>query len=473
MITPLQAAKRALVSLLLTLARAYNVTLDINRDSSDAKVKEAFRKVVRRVHPDRGGSVADTQKLNNAKEEWEKAGAARRPKGRPKDSRTPPTSTASPAAPLGLGEPAESKGIRINAAHVLLTYKGIESLDQWLRYVDFCQGHTREWTVKHWCATLEGPSLHIHVMLQFRAKIDRHSKYFSFENIPPNASTDDLCGEGINGRRFQQSVDRGMFYVWANKKGTVRDMEGGLCVVGNYAPCWTKPRKGVFRYEVRGKWPEKLWKQYKLETSVYEEYLFLCRDGVPARKRNLEAVRRWEKGKAIEELIAANTKRIRSNPDLYKPFPVIPEATEWLAQFKDDALRYPILIVKGPSACGKTEWANSLFKNPLEVKVGDLEHFPDRLRRFDRDQHDGLILDDVRNLEFLGRHQEKLQGKYHAADEFASTPSGDYSYDQYLFAVPIVVTVNGSTKNLDYLNSHDWLGKPANRVVVNYDAFAQ
>ena len=53
------------------------------------------------------------------------------------------------------------------------------------------------------------------------------------------------------------------------------------------------------------------------------------------------------------------------------------------------------------------------------------------------------------------------------------SPSGDYAYDQYLFAVPIVVTVNNSTKNLDYFDSHDWLGKPANRVVINYDGFAQ
>ena len=57
--------------------------------------------------------------------------------------------------------------------------------------------------------------------------------------------------------------------------------------------------------------------------------------------------------------------------------------------------------------------------------------------------------------------------------EFASTPSGDYAYEQYLFAVPIVVTVNGSTKNLGYLDNHDWLGKQANRVVVKYDHFAQ
>ena len=37
-----------------------------------------------------------------------------------------------------------------------------------------------------------------------------------------------------------------------------------------------------------------------------------------------------------------------------------------------------------------------------------------------------------------------------------------------LFAVPIVATINYSTKNLDYLETHDWLGREANRTIVQF-----
>ena len=56
--------KRALVSLLLELARAYGLTLGLNRDSEDDAVKAGFRKVIVKVHPDKpGGSEAATKRL--------------------------------------------------------------------------------------------------------------------------------------------------------------------------------------------------------------------------------------------------------------------------------------------------------------------------------------------------------------------------------------------------------------------------
>ena len=66
-------AKRSLVSLLLRLAVAYQVVIFVNRTSPDAGVKAAFRKVVLKVHPDKGGDTAEFQKLQEAKEQWEAA----------------------------------------------------------------------------------------------------------------------------------------------------------------------------------------------------------------------------------------------------------------------------------------------------------------------------------------------------------------------------------------------------------------
>ena len=64
-------AKRFLVSLLKTLATTYGVVLQLSRDAADADVISAFRKVSRKAHPDRGGSIADQTALNNARDAWQ------------------------------------------------------------------------------------------------------------------------------------------------------------------------------------------------------------------------------------------------------------------------------------------------------------------------------------------------------------------------------------------------------------------
>ena len=65
-------------------------------------------------------------------------------------------------------------------------------------------------------------------------------------------------------------------------------------------------------------------------------------------------------------------------------------------------------------------------------------------------------------------HQEKLQGKYDARIEFGTTPGGQCSYSHWLWRVPIVATVNHTTKNLGLLDTDDFLGNTENRVVVRF-----
>ena len=45
-------AKRALVSLLLSLAQQHGARVTVTRESPDSAVEAAFRAVVRKVHPD-------------------------------------------------------------------------------------------------------------------------------------------------------------------------------------------------------------------------------------------------------------------------------------------------------------------------------------------------------------------------------------------------------------------------------------
>ena len=306
---------------------------------------------------------------------------------------------------------------------------------------------------------------HFHLMLQFHASSDsRRLQQFFFEDLKAGASVSDICGEGMCRKKLQQSIDRGFFYVFADKLGTVFGKDCQPFTAGNYMPVWTSCKCR----QVLGKWPENLWKQYKASDEVYEELLFLCRDGVLSRKRNLDACVQRQEGQQAQATIQERIKRIRGNSVLFQPFAFLPAAHDWLQLFKRDELRYPILIARGPSRSGKTEWAKSLFSKPLELKVGNLEVFPDGMRAFKRNVHDGIVLDDVRDLGFLVFHQEKIQGKCDYCVEFGSTAGGTCAFHLDLFAIPIVATINGSTRNQNLLETDDFLSNPGNRVLVEF-----
>ena len=55
----LTLAKRAFIRVLLAFAAQYAVGVTVNRDSTDAEIVKAYRRVVRKVHPDKGGRDED------------------------------------------------------------------------------------------------------------------------------------------------------------------------------------------------------------------------------------------------------------------------------------------------------------------------------------------------------------------------------------------------------------------------------
>ena len=456
------AATRALVSVLLALSRSYLLVLTVNRDSSPEQLLKAYRKVLLKAHPDKGGKKEDVQKLQAAKEAWDKARKAGKP-GRPQQSADGGTDV--------LVLRRKRKEYRVQTSVVLLTYQGFADLQQWHRFVEVVRVSLKKWTVQRWGATLEAcetEGLHTHLFLQFRQQVDRTARSFAFEGLVPNVRVGDYLGEGFNGKRQQQSVNRGFFYVFADKVGTQREADGTPCFEGNHVPVWVKAKKGQSRYPVLGKWCENLWKARKLDHDTYEEYLYLTRDGVLSRKRNLDEVKGWEERREERTERETVTKRVRAA--LFKPFEKVPAAEAWLSLFQEELDRYPFLVVLARSRAGKTEWAKSLFKQPLVLQVGTLEHFPDGMRKFRRKFHDGIVLDDLRDFSFCERHQEKLQGKVDTEVEFASTPSGQYTFSKWLWRVPVVITANYTTKNRELLETSDFLANENNRVLVERTA---
>ena len=75
------AATRAFVALLLLLARRYELVLEVNRESSPEELVKAYKSLFRKVHPDKGGKKEDAQRLQGAREDWEKARKAAPPQG--------------------------------------------------------------------------------------------------------------------------------------------------------------------------------------------------------------------------------------------------------------------------------------------------------------------------------------------------------------------------------------------------------
>ena len=102
-----------------------------------------------------------------------------------------------------------------------------------------------------------------------------------------------------------------------------------------------------------------------------------------------------------------------------------------MALFQDENGRCLFLLLLRCSCAKKTEFAKSLFKNPSELKVGNLQRFPARMGEFKPGTRDTIILDDVRGLDFLVRHQEKFQAKSDVKVEFSSAPGGHLSNSRW------------------------------------------
>ena len=267
----LQQATRAFVRVLLTVARVYNVALNVSRDSPEQALVKGYKKLVLKAHPDKGGAAKHFQTLQDAKDKWDalRTSKADRPPGR----KWSQTQAAAAVGTVGDKQSAQ-EGYRVNACSVLLTYQGFTGLNDWARFLAFVRGSLETWGAKHWCATLErsdAGKLHTHLALQFHRKVDRTVRSFAFEDHLPNASANDLLDEGVCRKKFQASVDRSFFYVWADKEGTQRDENGEPCVAGDRQPVWTAARS---RYQVLAKWCDNLWRSRKLSHEVYENYLY-------------------------------------------------------------------------------------------------------------------------------------------------------------------------------------------------------
>ena len=171
-------------------------------------MQKAFRKVSGKVHPDKGGSAEDSQRLNAARDAWQ-AALRGPPRGRPRP--------AAPAAAV-----VEPRGFRVQSEAVLLTYQSWtadESASMWERFCGFIRANAASWGVRHWTATMEANasgSRHLHLMLQFNKSVDCATSRFAFEAKQPNASSHDYLGEGVSTTSLAGHALSARTRSWAN-----------------------------------------------------------------------------------------------------------------------------------------------------------------------------------------------------------------------------------------------------------------
>lgn len=167
------------------------------------------------------------------------------------------------------------------------------------------------------------------------------------------------------------------------------------------------------------------------------------RVGFVGRQRQVEAVRLHESGAVLEEQRAQAEQSLES---LKRPFheDVLRLLAPWVAQYTEAKLRYKFLVLRAGSQCGKSTLAKSLgalfgWGDPFVQTVQDAEAAD--LKTFDRRRHGYVVFDNVNNAEFVLSQRALFQANVDI-HTLGQSKTGIYSYNVWLYRVPIVVTVD-------------------------------
>ena len=116
----------------------------------------------------------------------------------------------------------------------------------------------------------------------------------------------------------------------------------------------------------------------------------------------------------------------------HNPVVVLPLTVAWQAGMKLPKHRSEIHLVFALSKSGKTEYGIAIFDNPFICDFGQHGTFPDSFRFFDEDQYDGIVVDEVHDVQHIVNHQNAFQGHWKKEFTFASTSGGTCEYTHRL-----------------------------------------
>ncbi|CAJ1415011.1 unnamed protein product [Effrenium voratum] len=168
------------------------------------------------------------------------------------------------------------------------------------------------------------------------------------------------------------------------------------------------------------------------------------RVGFVGRLKQVEAVQLREQQQAFQGEKAAADAVLET---LKRPFKqhVLELVREWASQYSMPLLRYKFLVLRAGSRCGKSTLAKSLHQELAWLKPPYIQSVQDDvsadLRGFNRRKHGFLVFDNINNMSFILSQRALFQsnGDVHTLGQ---SKTGVYSYDVYLYRIPIVFTVD-------------------------------
>ena len=152
--------------------------------------------------------------------------------------------------------------------------------------------------------------VHFHWKVDCEEALDEpNTACFAFHGVKPDARRPFVAAgaKAARGANFAEASNRGHFYCWAPKKGTL------------YTGANWKPWKN---YRVMGKWLDDLWTDGKLDHATYGALALKVRVGYSGRKRDLDLVTAAEKEARVDR------QMLRVGTDLAKlraPFLTSPQ----------------------------------------------------------------------------------------------------------------------------------------------------
>jgi hypothetical protein len=280
------------------------------------------------------------------------------------------------------------------------------------------------------------PQVHIHGHFTFKSRIDRTGIVdFMFGPHTPHIETNSARGKDVAVARA-----RAHFYVACKKEGT-------LWVYTDWAP--------FVDYEVNPHWLTGWWALGKLSHEQYKRYLLQCRRSFKAMVTNLEAVVLAEKQEALIDFQEVVVGKINATKLPFRGLddPLFPQLSAFFQQFEYAKERYAIYALQGPSQAAKTSFAKSLFRNPFVITVQG-EALLD-LRAFVYGSHDAVIIDNLVSFDLILKYRALLQSNTDL-HRLGESTTGIYSYTVFLWAVPVLVTLDIDVDTAPYFRS-DWL----------------
>ena len=171
-----------------------------------------------------------------------------------------------------------------------------------------------------------------------------------------------------------------------------------------------------------------------------------------------------------EARIDAHIRKVnRALGKLMAPYKKFPQVTAWENSILEVCFRWKVLALCADSAAGKSNFAESLFENPYCLTVEDSDHLD--LKNFDRDKHDGIVLDNVNSWGQLLSWRAVLQAR-NAKFKGGTSATNMYAWSKYLYGVPFVATVDFDAPDAYLIDESSpwqstWLMKNTVRVCLS------